>query len=141
MEILANFSNESVFNTELEAGVRAICVLNEIYPKAIDIDIILKSDYMIVYSSDFNGPESIHQHIPNRKFALDVRYQVVKNGLELMKNFDMVEVVPTSNGLAYRATESVSPYLRLMTSPYSKKLIHNASWVSNLINSEEILNW
>lgn len=42
MEILANFSNESVFNTELEAGVRAICVLNEIYPKAIDIDIILK---------------------------------------------------------------------------------------------------
>lgn len=141
MEVLADFSSENVFNTELEAGVRAICVLNEIYPDALDIDLLIKSDYMIVYSADFDGPESIHQNIPNRKFALDVRYQVVKSGIDLMWNYGMIEIIPTSKGLVYRATENASPYLRLMTTQYSKKLISNASWVSKLIRAKDTFDW
>lgn len=138
MEEIVKRDDLSVFNTDLEAGIRAICILDKIYPKSVDLDTLIKTDYMIIYTGDFGGPESLHRNMPNKKFSLNIRYSTVKNGIELMQKFEMVELVPKRNGIYYRATGKASPYLNLMICDYSKKLISNAEWVAELIAREQI---
>ncbi len=49
---------ESVFNSSLEAGMRAIAFLDTYHPKSLDFEQLMKVDYILVNSADFGGPAS-----------------------------------------------------------------------------------
>lgn len=127
---------DKVFNSSLESGVRIVSFLDAYYPQSLDFEQIMKIDYIVVNSADFNGPNSLHPQIPNRQGELSTRREVVRSGIELMKKFGLIEVELNSNGVFYRATESAEPYLGLMKAKYSLKLRIVAQWLANEIRKK-----
>ncbi len=118
-----------VFNSSLEAGVRAISFLDSYYPKVLDFENLMKIDYILVNSSDFDGPDSLHPKTPNRKGELSSRREVVRAGIELMKRFNLIEIDLTHDGVFYKATENTEPYLELMKTKYSVSMRYIANWL------------
>jgi hypothetical protein len=118
-----------VFNTPLEAGVRLISFLDAYYPESLDFEQLMKIDYILVNSADFNGPESLHPKTPNRQGELYSRRETVHAGIELMKRFYFIEIELTRSGVFYRVTESAEPYLELMKSSYSVAMRNIAKWL------------
>ncbi|HHY0363467.1 TPA: ABC-three component system middle component 2, partial [Vibrio cholerae] len=84
-----------------------------------------------VNSSDFGGPESLHPETPNRQGELSSRREVVRDGLELMKRFGLIEIELNSHGVFYKVTEEAEPYLCLMRERYSLNLKKIANWLSD----------
>jgi len=118
----------SVFNTSLEAGLRSVILLNEYYPESVDFEEIVKLDYVLVYSEDFGGPESLHPAVPNRKGELIVRRELVRDGLGLMKRFGLISTTCENDGIYYSVTGDAEPFIKLMRSEYSVTLKKNAKW-------------
>jgi hypothetical protein len=119
-----------VFNSSLEAGVRAVNFLDFYYPKSLDFEQLMKIDYILVNSADFGGPESLHPQTPNRLGELSSRRDTVRAGIELMKRFGLIKVELTKNGVYYSATEEVEPYLDLMRKRYSLEMKNVACWLA-----------
>ncbi len=124
-------TESQVFNSSLEAGVRAISFLNSYFPESLDFEHLIIIDYVLVNSADFGGPESLHPETPNRQGELSSRRAVVRDGLDLMKRFGLIEIELSSHGVFYRVTEEAEPYLCLMREQYSLHLKNVASWLSN----------
>ncbi len=61
------------FNSALETGVRALTVLAEASPRALDLQELVYFDYLIVHSGDAGGPASLHLNTPLRNGELLVR--------------------------------------------------------------------
>ena len=125
---------ESVFNSSLEAGMRAIAFLDTYHPKSLDFEQLMKVDYILVNSADFGGPASLHPEIPNRQGELSSRREVVRTGIELMKRFGLIEVKLTNRGIYYKTTEEAEPYLDLMRQKYSLALRDIAAWLTEEIS-------
>ncbi|MFT5295741.1 MAG: hypothetical protein ACI9YH_001757 [Colwellia sp.] len=123
-----------VFNTALEAGLRSVILLNEYYPKPIDFEGIVKLDYVLVYSKDFGGPESLHPSVPNRKGELAIRRELVRDGLGLMKRFGLIKILCESEGIFYSVSGDAEPFIKLMKSEYSMTLKNNAEWCVAQLN-------
>ncbi|KMV28418.1 hypothetical protein AB733_23840 [Photobacterium swingsii] len=123
-----------VFNSSLEAGVRAVSFLDSYYPKSLDFELLMKIDYILVNSADFDGPESLHPKTPNRKGELSSRRETVRAGIELMKRFDLIEIDLTHDGVFYRATENANPYLELMRANYSIAIRNTSEWLVSELN-------
>jgi len=124
----------NVFNTALEAGLRSAILLNEHYPTPIGFEEIVKLDYVLVYSKDFDGPVSLHPSIPNRKGELAVRRKLVRDGLALMKRFGLINVLCEKEGIYYSVTGDAEPFIKLMKSEYSMTLKNNAKWCVDQLN-------
>ncbi|MCS6211452.1 ABC-three component system middle component 2 [Shewanella baltica] len=124
-----------IFNSSLEAGVRAVSFLNSHFPDRLDFEHLMFIDYVLVNSADFDGPESLHPKTPNRHGELSSRREVVRDGLDLMKRFGLIEIELSSHGVFYRATEEAEPYLCLMREQYSLNLKKVASWLSNEVKA------
>lgn len=122
-----------IFNTDVEAGLRSISLLNAIYPESMGFEDLLRFDYILIYSGDFEGPDSLHPQLPNRKGELAVRRSLVREGIALMKKFGMIQSKCRKGGIFYSATEEVEPFLKLMKSEYSAKLKDNSIWCANNI--------
>ncbi len=131
----------SVFNSYLEAGVRTIALLNAHHPHSLDFESLIKVDYIIVNTGEFNGPENIHPYTPNRIGELAARRNVIRIGISLMRKFGMIELDYSNSGIYYRATENAHPYLKLMRSHYSKRLLSSASWLAQELKNHEFRNF
>ncbi|MFS1492581.1 ABC-three component system middle component 2 [Vibrio splendidus] len=125
-----------VFNSSLEAGVRAVSFLDSYYPNSLDFEQLMKIDYVLVNSSDFNGPESLHPQTPNRQGELSSRREIVRAGIDLMKRFGLIEIDLTQYGVFYRVTESAEPYLELMKTKYALSLRKTSEWLAHELNED-----
>jgi hypothetical protein len=126
--------NIAVFNNYLEAGLRTVILLNEYYPESIDFENIVKLDYILVNSRDFDGPESLHPHTSNRKGEIFVRRDLVRDGLGLMKRLNLINVICNEQGIYYSVTGDVEPFIKLMKTEYSNRLQNNAKWCASQTN-------
>lgn len=127
-------TTENVFNSTLEAGVRVISFLDVYYPNSLDFEQLMKVDYVLVNSEDFNGPKSLHPKTPNRHGELSTRRETVRAGIDLMKRFHFIEVDLNHDGVFYRVTESAEPFLELMKTKYSMSLRDIANWLAVEVN-------
>lgn len=134
--------DQKTFNSHVEAGVRIISLLNSYYPLSLDFESLVKTDYIIVNSGEFNGPESLHPYTPNRIGALATRRETVRLGLNLMRKFGLIELSTNEKGIFYSATQNTQPYLKLMKSCYSKRLIEIGKWLAQELrqNDFEVLD-
>jgi hypothetical protein len=123
--------HSKTFNSPLEVGVRAICILVNAYPNAYDIHKLTTFDYLVVHTGDINGPESLHPPLPKRATELLVRKQLVEEGLTLLMSRGLVERILSEDGISYRAGEFSETFLESLTSPYLKELNNRAKWVVN----------
>lgn len=71
----------SPFNSPLETGLRSVAILAEACPDEFDLQRLLYLDYLVVHSSDADGPTSLHPNTPLRNGELLVRRGLIERGL------------------------------------------------------------
>lgn len=119
----------SAFNSALEAGARAVCILFAAYPNAYDLQRLVAFDYLVVHTGDIGGPKSLHPRLPLRAAELIVRRKLVEEGLLLMISRGLVERSADSTGIAYRAGDEAETFVATVTVPYLTALRQRAEWV------------
>jgi hypothetical protein len=122
-----------LFNSPLEAGIRAVVVLERLWPTTADLSEMVLFDHVVVHASDVGGPFSLHASVPERKGELLVRRGVVEAGLDLMRRCHLVDKVADDDGFAWRASEQASSYVELLESGYSEELKTCATWVARKV--------
>ena len=120
-----------LFNTPLEAGVRALLILEAFAPLAFDLATMSLMDYYIVHTSDAGGPPSLHPEINVRAGEYFVRRHLVEEGLLLMARASLVEQIFTGSGIAYRAHETATAMMDLFGSAYNRRLAQAAQWLAH----------
>jgi hypothetical protein len=119
-----------LFNTPLEAGVRALIILDAFAPQAFDLATMSLLDYYIVHTGDAGGPPSLHPDINARAGEYFVRRHLVEEGLLLMARASLVEQVFTGSGIAFRAHETATAMIDLFGSSYNSRLAEAAEWLA-----------
>jgi hypothetical protein len=120
-----------VFNNELEMGLRILVILETVYPKSYDIEMINYYDYFILHTKDIGGDKSLHADVPNRYGELSVKRELIRNSTKLLLSRGLINVEYSGKGIEYRASEATSPFLANLEEEYTVKLIENATWVHN----------
>ena len=131
------------FNSPLETGVRALTILNAIFPIALDLQRLVDFDYLVVHSGDAGGPKSLHAPLPLRSGELLVRRGLIEKGLMLMMSRGLVSRELTTAGIHYLATDVANPFLESLSSAYMLKLKDRAAWVADRFqyaSSDEVSN-
>jgi hypothetical protein len=119
-----------LFNTPLEAGVRALLILDAFAPQAFDLATMSLLDYYIVHTGDAGGPQSLHPEINARAGEYFVRRHLVEEGLLLMARASLIEQVITGSGIAFRAHETATAMIDLFGSSYNSRLTKAAEWLA-----------
>ncbi len=119
------------FNSPLETGLRALIILVESYPNALDLQRLLFFDYLLVHSEDAGGPASIHPPTPHRSGELLVRRSIVEKGVLLMMSRRLIDRNTDSKGFSYEASELAHPFLESLQSPYILCLKEYAVWLAD----------
>lgn len=123
-------NNITPFNTPLETGVRALTLLEAIFPSTVDIQRLVDFDYLVVHSGDAGGPQSLHVPLPLRTGEMLVRRELIERGLLLMMSRGLVRRIPSSTGIQYQASDAANPFLGALSSNYMTKLKERAAWVA-----------
>jgi hypothetical protein len=118
-----------LYNSKLEAGIRAVVVLEELRPETVDLAEMVLFDYVVVHTADLGGPPSLHAELPGRKGELLVRRRLIEASLELMRRCHLVEQESLDEGFVYRASDDAAPYVDLLETSYSSRLKDCAVWV------------
>ena len=103
----------SAFNSPLESGLRALTILVEAFPLAMDLEYL----------------ESLHTPLPMRSGELTVRRELIERGLLLMMSRSLTERLASIEGFKYIATESAGAFLEMLSSDYTLDLRKRARWV------------
>ena len=121
---------ERVFNSPVETGVRALIILNALYPSALDLNDLLLFDHLVVHTSDFSGPPSLHPDIPPRSGEPLVRRRLIENGIRLMRMRHLIDIEFARSGILYRASDDAGAMISLMRSDYAHQLVERADWLA-----------
>lgn len=121
-------THASPFNSALETGLRSLAILVEACPDSFDLQRLLYFDYLLVHSSDADGPASLHPSTPLRNGELLVRRGLIERGLLLFISRGLIERTANGSGISYVAAEAAGPFLECLGSAYSCKLRERASW-------------
>lgn len=122
-------SKLKLFNNEIEMGLRILIILEKIYPKSFDVEMINYFDYFALHTKDIGGEESIHPELPNRFGELSVKRDLIHSSLKLLISKGLVEINYTDKGIEYLASELTSPFLGNLSEEYTKNLSNKVKWV------------
>lgn len=121
-----------LFNSTIETGIRAVIVLNALYPRACGLAEVTCFDHVVVHSGDLDdGPESLHPALPPRAGELVVRRGLIGESLRLMCQMHLVDERHDEDGIRFVASDDAPSFLRLMQAPYSQSLKQRADWIAD----------
>jgi hypothetical protein len=124
-----------LFNSPLETGIRAVIVLNAMYPMLFDLTHLTWFDHLVIHTADIDGPPSLHPDLPHRTGELLVRRRIVERGIDLMRRLHLLDKKPGPGGIFYGATEEAYPFVELMNTRYARDLKDRASWLAENVSS------
>ena len=119
-----------LFNSPLEAGIRAVFILENLRPEAMDLNDLILLDYLVVHTADIGGPESLHPEIPNKEGELLVRRRLIENSLDLMHRCHLVERHLDERGVTFSASDEARNFLEVMETGYATRLKERAHWLA-----------
>lgn len=120
----------SVLNSPVEVGLRALVLLVEASPNALDLQQLVTLDYFLVHSGDvYGGPDSLHAPSPLRSGEVTVRRELLTKGLNLYQLRGLVAQTASAAGFAYAAEEGAGSFLDAFRSGYVENLRSRAEWV------------
>ena len=131
MGMTAEGPKPQLFNTPLEAGVRAVVILEAFAPEAFDVATLSLLDYYVVHTADVGGPPSIHPELDARVGEYFVRRSLVEAGALLMTRADLLERVVDKDGISYRSRQNAAAMIDMMASGYNRRLHEAALWLSS----------
>lgn len=118
------------FNGPVEIGLRALVILNEMFPASCPLQSLVVFDYLIVHSDDLpGGPPGLHPKSPHRSGELLVRRNALQRGLMLFSSRGLIHRHYDPQGIMYEATEYAGGYLDALNSSYSYDLRERAKWL------------
>jgi hypothetical protein len=88
----------TLFNGALETGVRAVVMLDAVFPRSLDLARLTWCYHLVVHSADIGGPPSLHPEIPQRTGELLVRRRLVEEGVNLMRRLHMIDAKVSTEG-------------------------------------------
>lgn len=138
MGLSTSIAQPQLFNTPLEAGMRALLILDAFAPQALDLATMSLLDYYIVHTGDAGGPPSLHPEINARAGEYFVRRHVIEEGLALLARASLVEQVFTGSGIAFRAHETATAMIDLLGSTYNRRLVEAAQWLERQATDQGI---
>jgi hypothetical protein len=116
------------FNTPIETGARLVILLVQAFPALISLDRLVMLDHILVHTSDFGGPPSVHPASPYRVAEPYVRRELVQRSLILFRSRSLVDELPTSDGFLWRAGEPASAFVECLSTNYHRILRTRAAW-------------
>lgn len=119
-----------LFNSTIETGIRAVIVLEALYPRACGLGEMTCFDHLVVHSADLDGPPSLHPDLRPRTGELVVRRGLVGESLRLMCQMHLVDETHDGDGIRYVASHDVPSFLRLLQAPYTQALRDRARWLA-----------
>ena len=126
-------SSPPLFNSAIELGLRALCLLVETHPKASDLQRLVLLDYLLVHSSDVDeGPASIHPATPQRGTEVLVRRAILEPGLALYARRGLICVTARNNGFLYTASDRSAAFLDTLRAEYVSLLRERARWIATV---------
>jgi hypothetical protein len=117
-------------NSPLEAGLRALAFLSVTFPRAFDISSLTILDHILLHSSDFGGPPSLHPDVPNHQSEITVKRDQIEHGLIVMIRAKLIKLIVDDGGISYAATDDGPGFVGLLESDYMKKLQSRAYWLA-----------
>ncbi len=131
----------ALFNTPLEAGLRAVVVLDAFAPRAFDLASLSLLDYYVVHSGDLDvsgdeRPESLHPAVAARMGEYFVRRRLIEEGLAMMERAFIIERVADEDGLSFRACGVAAAMVDLMETNYNAHLRKTAHWIAHFAEQE-----
>lgn len=117
------------FNGPLEAGIRAVSILDAAYPRTYDLQRLVALDHLLVHTGDIDGPANLHPPTPMHSAELLVRRKLVEQSLMLMMTRDLVVREITLDGIKYGAGENAATFLTSVSSSYLQALKDRATWL------------
>lgn len=128
-----------IFNSPLEAGLRALILLNELKPQSgLDLQHIVVLDYILTHSGDIpSGPKSLHADIPHRASAIALRRKLLEAGLDLLVSRDLLlKVYSPQFGVTFKVSEISEKFLNYFESNHFANLVSRAKWVNQNFGKE-----
>jgi len=120
----------SPFNSPVELGLRALCVLTTAFPAAYALQQLVAFDYFLVHSDDVDGgPEGLHPRTPHRGGEILVRRGVIQDGLMLYESRGLIERVYRDGGIFFAATDKSADFLDTLSTKYLIGLRERADWI------------
>lgn len=129
----------SLFNSPLETGLRALIVLEAMYPRPCDLMEMTWFDHLVVHTSDFEGEgvcSSLHPDLPNRAGEMLVRRSLVETSLNLMQRFHLVDVKHTDDGVHFLASDAAPSFLGMLQASYTASLRERANWLASRLRAK-----
>ncbi|WP_105416416.1 ABC-three component system middle component 2 [Neorhizobium sp. T25_27] len=120
----------ALFNSSLEAGIRAVVILDAFAPSAFDIATLSLLDYYLVHAGDAGARDSVHPDLEAREGEYFVRRRLVEEGTALMVRGFLVDRIHDDRGISFRAHEIAGAMVSLMNTPYNKRLKEAAEWLA-----------
>jgi hypothetical protein len=127
------------FNNEIEYGLRALIILQNIFPNRCDLDILACLDYLVVHSGDFNPDlKSVHAPLPGRKEEIFIRRNLLEKGLNLLMNYCLVKPIYLPEGVYYQISDEGEPFLDSLNENYTYFVKKRAMWAVKEFGGSEV---
>ncbi|WP_140984623.1 ABC-three component system middle component 2 [Asticcacaulis tiandongensis] len=133
MDEIAETEAPQTFNGALEAGVRAVAILEAAFPKKYDLQRLTALDYLLIRTNVLGGPPNLHPETPVATPATEVRHKIVQGALMLMMTRDLIERHVTKDGLYYSAGETATMFMAALQSPYLQAIKVRAEWLARFV--------
>jgi len=134
-------TSSNPFNNQLEIGLRLLSILNEAFPKKINLQSLIYIDYIVIHSGDFdNATQSIHAPVPYRESEIFIKRNLIKDSLDFLLYKNLVDISYDSDGITYVATEDSTPFLDKLSEQYTRELLIRVQWFfSKYESTDELL--
>lgn len=119
-------------NSPLEAGMRALVLLAETFPRRLDVAQLVYLDHAMLHSGDLDhGPTSLHPDLPAGPGELGLRRRLIEQGLMVLLRAGLADMTATDDGFMYGATDEAASFLSALEAPYVGQLIERADWLTS----------
>jgi hypothetical protein len=120
----------TTFNSAVEVGLRALVLLNDIFPHSYSLHRLVILDYFAIHSDDLpQGPQGLHPQTPHRSGEILVRRSTLQDGLMLFHSRGLIDIVYLDTGVEYSASERSSSFLDSLDSEYVAVLRDRSAWL------------
>jgi hypothetical protein len=135
-EVIAPVQDDvPLFNSPLETGLRALVVLDAFYPRPCTLSELTWFDHLVVHTADVEGPDSLHPDLPSRGGELLVRRRLIEEGVHLLLNAGLANLIDGAEGVRYAAGDEAPSFIELMEAPYSARMKSRAEWLADRFGS------
>lgn len=118
-----------IFNSPFELGLRSLILLSS-SNKSISLERLIYYDYIILHSSDFDGPKSLHPAMPFRNSEILVKRDILQKSIKALYKKNLIDIEFLKNGIHFRKSKKTPLFLNYLNSDYSSKLRERAAWVN-----------